>query len=82
MSPYVARYFASACGVTDQSGIFEIERLNDRCQIIGVPIHVVPGRGLAGPAMAPTVVGDNAKSILRQEQHLSVPCIGTQRPSV
>ena len=78
----VARHFASARGVTHQSDILEIKRLNDRCQIVGVPIHVVPGPGLAGAAMATPVVRDHAETILGEEKHLAVPCIGTQRPSV
>ncbi len=52
------------------------------CQIIGVPIHVVPQPSLAGPAMATPIVRNHAEPILGEEQHLSVPSIGTQRPSV
>jgi hypothetical protein len=62
--------------------ILEIKRLNERCQIVGVPIHVVPGPGLAGPAMAAPVMRNYAEPILGEEEQLSVPCIGTQRPSV
>src|SRR5262245_17972905 len=82
MAADVARNLPSACGVADQSDVFEIKCLNDRCKIVGVPIHVVSGPGLAGPAMATSVVRNRAEAILREEQHLAVPCIGTQRPSV
>jgi hypothetical protein len=60
----------------------EIKRVDHSCQILGVPIHVIAGPGLAGSAMATAVVCNNAESILGEEQHLAVPCIGTQRPSV
>jgi hypothetical protein len=52
----VSRNFASASGVTHQSDILEIERLDDSCQIIGVPIHVVPRPGLTRAAMATAVM--------------------------
>jgi len=58
------------------------DRLNDRCQIVGVSIHVVPGPGLTGSTMTTPVAGDDAKSILGEEEHLAIPRIGTQRPSV
>jgi hypothetical protein len=69
-------------GVSYKSHIIETERLNDSCQIVGVSIHVVPGRRLARAAVATPVVGDHAKAILGEEKQLAVPRIGTQRPSV
>ena len=68
--------------MTDQRDILQIKRLNDCCQIVGVPIHVVSGPGLAGPAMATPVVRNHAEAILSEEMQLAVPCIGTERPSV
>jgi hypothetical protein len=73
---------ASASGVTYKSDILEIKCFNDGCQVVGVSIHVVPGRSLARAAMATPVVCHNAKSILGEEQHLSVPCIRIQRQPV
>src|SRR5205823_13977961 len=54
----------------------------DSRQIVGVPIHVIPGPRLAGPAMATAIVCNHAESILGEEKQLSVPGIGIQRPSV
>jgi hypothetical protein len=82
VSSDVPCHFPSASGVTYKSDIFEIKFLNDRCQVVGVPIHVVPGPGLAGPAMAAAGVRNHAETILGEEQQLAVSCIGTQRPSV
>jgi len=78
----VARHFASARGVTDQRDILEIKRLDESCQIVGVPIHVIPGPSLTGSAVAAPVMCDHAESILGEEQHLAVPCVRIQRPSV
>ena len=38
--------------------------------------------GLGGAAMATPVVGDDAIAVIEEEQHLGVPIIGRQRPTV
>src|SRR5262249_18340189 len=76
----VARHFAPTRGVSYKSHIRESERLDESCQIVGVPIHVVPRPSLARAAVATPVVGDHTKAILGEEKKLAVPCIGTQRP--
>ena len=60
----------------------EIERLDHGREIVGIAVHVVAGRGLAGPAMAAAVMRDDAEAVLREEQHLAVPRVGVQRPAV
>ena len=82
MATDVAGDFTAAGGVADERGVLEIERLDHGCKIVGIAVHVVPRRGLAGPAMAATVMRDHAESILREEQHLAVPSVGAQRPAV
>ena len=74
-------HFASASGVTYKSGVFEIKFLNDRCQIVGVPIHVVPVPGLTRAAMTAAVVCNHAETVPRKEDHLAIPRVGIQRPS-
>ena len=78
----VARDFAAAGGVAHQRDVLEIERLDHGGQIVGIAVHVVSGRGLAGSAMATPVVRDDAEAVLREEQHLAVPRVGVQRPAV
>ena len=51
-------------------------------EIVGVAVHVVPRRRLAGAAMTAPVMRDRAEAVLRQEQHLAVPCVRAQRPAV
>jgi len=38
--------------------------------------------GLGGAAMAASVVSDDAIAVLEEEQHLRVPIIGRQRPTM
>ena len=45
-------------------------------------IHVVAVADLAGAAMAAAVMGDDAKAVVEEEQHLRVPVVGRQRPAM
>ena len=53
-----------------------------RREIVGVVIHVVAVADLAGAAVAAAVMGDDAKAVVEEEQHLRVPVVGRQRPAV
>src|SRR3954466_16036091 len=45
-------------------------------------IHVVAVAGLGGASMATPVVGDDAIAVLEKEQHLRIPVVGRERPTV
>src|SRR5262249_17431430 len=66
----------------DERGLPEIERLDHGGEIIGVAVHVVPLGSLTGSAMAATVMGDHAEALLSEEQHLAVPSVGAQGPTM
>jgi hypothetical protein len=74
--------FAAAGGVADVDGIPQIERMDQRGEIVGVGVQVIAAPRLAGPAVATSVVRNHTISALRQEQHLVVPGVGAQRPAV
>ena len=78
----VARDFAAAGGVAHQRGVLQIKRLDHGRKIVGIAVHVVPGGGLARPAMTAPVVRDHAEAVLREEKHLAVPGVGVQGPAV
>src|SRR5262249_1466490 len=60
----------------------EIEGFDHCRKIGGIAIHIIAGRGLAGPAVATPVVRDHAEAVLCEEKHLSVPHVGIQGPAV
>jgi hypothetical protein len=70
------RDFSASGGVAHQGRVVEIERLNHRREIVGVAIHVISSRGLAGSTMAAPVMRDRAETVLYEEHHLPVPCVG------
>ena len=45
-------------------------------------IHVMAIARLSGPAVAAPVMGDDAIAVFKEEQHLRVPIIGRQRPTM
>src|ERR1035437_9287092 len=57
-------------------------RVHQGCEVIGVGIHFVAVPGVAGPAVAATVMGNTAITLGRQEEHLRPPTVRTQRPPV
>ena len=50
--------FTAARGEAEQHSILEVERLDERREIVGIGVHLVAVPGLAGAAMAATIVGD------------------------
>src|ERR1700722_18776045 len=47
-----------------------------------VGVHVVAEIGLGRPAMATTVMRDDAVSVQPEEQHLAVPIVRAERPAM
>ena len=69
-------HLAAAGGVADMNGILQIEMGRHGRQIVRVVIHVMAIGGLAGAAVAATIVGDHAIAVIKKEQHLRIPIIG------
>src|SRR3989440_4798447 len=78
----VAGHLTAAGGMADQHRLVQIERVEERRQIVSVGVHVVTVPGLAGSAMAATVVGDRAIAMGGHEDQLVVPIVGIERPAV
>src|SRR5947209_9728935 len=82
MTADVAGDLPAAGGMAHQRDVSQVECLDDGREVVGVAVHVVPGCGLAGPAVAAAVVGDYAEPVLREEVQLGVPRVGAQRPAM
>ena len=73
VTPDVAGDFSTTGRVSDHCHVPEIEGRDEGRQVVGVPIHVVPGRGLVGTSVAALVMCNGPIAVLGKEQHLSVP---------
>ena len=66
----VAGDFAAAGGVADVDRVLQVERFDERREVVGVGVHVVAVPGLARAAVAAAVVGDAAVAAGGQKEHL------------
>src|SRR5438309_4432358 len=82
MPSQIMRYLAAAGGMTNVHGLLQVEMRGQSRKVVGVMIHVMAVARLGGPAVASSVMGDDAIAVFEEEQHLRVPVIGRQRPAV
>src|SRR5262245_34720677 len=82
MAANVASDLAATRGVAHERGVSQIEGFDYGPEVVGITVHVVVGRSLAGAAMAPAIERDAAVAVMHEEQHLTVPRVGIERPAV
>ena len=78
----VARDLAAAGGEADEDHVAQVERLDQRRQVVGVVVHVVAVPHLGRAAVAAAVVGDRAEAVVGEEELLRLPAVAAQRPAV
>ena len=78
----VMHNLAATGRVADMDSILEIEMRRHRGEVIGIVIHVVAVADLAGPAVAAAVMSNDAIAVIEEEQHLRIPIVGRQRPTM
>ena len=78
----VADDLTATGGVPDQGEVVQVEGLDERGQVVGIGVHLVPVPRLGGPAVAAPVVCDGAVPVLGEEARCGIPRIGVERPAV
>ncbi len=78
----ISGHLAATGGMADQHRVFQIERVDERREIVGVVVHVVAVPGLARSSTAATVMGDGAIAMGGHEDQLVVPGVGIERPAM
>src|SRR5262249_60357687 len=71
----VASYFAASGRVTDVNCVLQIKMFSQRCEIVGIGVHLVPIPRLAGAPMTAAVVRENTIALPAEEQHLGGPVV-------
>lgn len=82
MAHDIAHHLATAGRVAYVHGALHAQVFYHRGDVIGVMIHVVPFPHLAGAAVAAAIVRNHAEPLVHEEQHLGIPVIAGQRPTV
>src|SRR3712207_2430137 len=68
--------------MADVDGFGHVQRLHELSKVIGIGGEIVAVPGLAGPAMATTVMGDAPVAVAGEEEHLVFPSISRERPAM
>ena len=76
MPSQIMRHLAAAGGMTNVHGVLQIKMRGQSRKVVGIVIHVMAVARLGGPAVASSVMGDDAIAVFEEEQHLRVPVIG------
>lgn len=74
--------FSPASGVADVNRVVQIKMLDQRRKVISVMIDIMPIGRLRRATVTSPIMRDHTKTPLQEEQHLVIPIIGGQRPSV
>lgn len=82
MSSDIAGNLTAARRVADHCHVVQIQALYELGEIVGVLIHVVTVPRLSRAAVAAAIVSNDAEASLAQEQHLSIPRICAEWPTV
>src|SRR5580692_12595596 len=78
----VPRNFSTAGGVAHMDCSLQIKLFSEGGEIVGVSVHLVAIPRLSGTAVASPVVRDHTIAALAEIQHLSIPVVRSERPSV
>src|SRR5581483_3928559 len=82
MPRQVMHYLTTAGGMAHMNGIFQVQMGGNSRQVVGIMVHIVAAVGLTGAAVAAAIVGDNPIPMIQEEQHLVIPIVRAQRPTV
>jgi hypothetical protein len=62
--------------------VSHIEHVEQTGEVVGIRVHVVTVPGLSGTTVGTAVVGDYAIALKSKIEHLRVPRVSVERPSV
>jgi hypothetical protein len=68
--------------MADVNDVLQIELGGHCSEIVRIMIHVMTVAGLGRAAVTAPVMGDNAIAAVEEEQHLRIPVVGRQWPTV
>jgi hypothetical protein len=68
--------------MADHRCTLDVECLEQRGEIVSIGIHVIAGPRLIRSTMAAAIMSNNAVAVVPQKQHLGVPGVCGERPSM
>jgi hypothetical protein len=68
--------------MADMDSIFQVEIRGESRQVVGIMVHIVTVGGLSGSAVATAIMGDHTIAVIEEEQHLVIPVVRAERPTM
>src|SRR4029077_1726561 len=82
MTGEITHHLAAAGRMADVNRILQVEMVGDSLQIIGIVVEVMAVGYLRRTTVPAPIMGDNPIAVFKEEQHLRIPVIGRQRPTM
>jgi hypothetical protein len=76
----IASRLSASSRVADVDRVLQIQMRNECCNVGSIGVHVIPRRRRTRSTVASTIVGNDAKAFLEQEQQLVIPLVCRERP--
>ena len=67
--------------MSDESHVFQVEMLNELCQVVGEQVHAPAAAMAVGAAVAAPVVRDAAVALIEQAGDDVMPLVGVEGPT-
>src|SRR3984957_11877891 len=82
MPSQIVRHLATPRGMADVDRISQVEMRRESGQVIGIMVHIVAVGGLSRAAVPTAVMGDHPIAVMQEEQHLVIPVVRAERPTM
>src|SRR6266478_6369814 len=82
MAAEITHHLAAAGRMSDVNCILQIELVRHGLQIVGIVIHIMAAIGLSRAAMSTPVNSDDPITLGEKEQHLRVPIVRAEWPTM
>jgi hypothetical protein len=82
MPRQIARHFAAPGGMANVDSILQVEMHRKSRKVIGIMVHIVAVGGLSRATVPTAIVGDNPIAMMQEEQHLVIPVVRAERPTM
>jgi hypothetical protein len=76
------RDLAATGGMTDMDGVVQVQVRGKRREVAGVMIHIVSLGHLARSTVAAPIMRNDTETLAKEEQHLRIPVIRRERPTM
>ena len=79
---YIMRDLAASSTMADVDCVLQVKRVCQVGNVGRISVHLIATVGLVRSSMTTAIVGNNPETLVQEKQHLIVPLVRAQRPSM